>query len=123
VAADIWYVWVTASNSDFAESLCSKLIRRGYTVGPPARHLIIEYQDSPACVVALSIHRAPRNDAEKKEYTATGVHAEICDVIKHIKGRFWSLVVSQAAGCTWNIGNKSFAKDEKEKAEASKKVN
>lgn len=123
MATSIWYVWMTASQADYVESLCAKLIRRGWTVGPLARYLITQYDDSPSCVVALSIHRVPRDDAEKKEYTAMGVHTEVCDVMKTIKGKFWSLVVSEAAGCTWSIGNERLSKDDKEKAEAAKKVN
>jgi hypothetical protein len=123
VATGIWYVWVTASQADYAETLCSKLIRRGYTVGPLGRQLITQFDDCPACVVAMSISRAPRTEEEKKEYTATGVHSEVCDVMKHIKGKFWSLVVSESAACTWNIGNERLSKDEKDKAENAKKVN
>jgi hypothetical protein len=121
----IWYVWFTASKSDFAETLCAKLIRRGWTVGPLARTLILEPEGSPACVVALSIHRVPRTKEEEKEYTATGVHSELCDVMKYIKGKFWSLVVSEAAGCTWNVGLGKLNEDgtDKEQAEAAKKVN
>ena len=97
----------------------------GWTVGPLARTLILEPDESPACVVALSIHRVPRTKEEEKEYTATGVHAELCDVMKFVKGRFWSLVVSEAAGCTWNVGLGKLNEDgtDKEKAEAAKKVN
>lgn len=122
-AASIWYVWFTASKPEFAETLVAKMVRRGWTVGPLARCLILEADDCPSCVVALSIHRVPRGEEEKKEYTATGVHAELCDVMKFIKGKYWSLVVAEASGCTWNIGNERISKDEKEKAEAAKKVN
>jgi hypothetical protein len=118
-----WYVWLTAGQTDYAEGLCAKLIRRGWTVGPLGRQLITQFDDCPACVVALSIRRDPRNEEEKKEYTALGVHAELCDVMRHIKGKFWSLVVSEAALCTWSIGNARLSKEEKEKAEAAKKVN
>ncbi len=122
-ATGIWYVWVTASNADFAEALCAKLIRRGFTVGPLGRQLITQHDDNPACIVAMSIHRVPRTDEEKKDYTATGVHAELVDVIKHVKGKFWSLVVSESAGCTWNIGNERHSEEDKQRAEAAKKVN
>jgi len=121
----IWYVWFTTSNTNFAEALCAKMIRRGWTVGPLARCMILEYEESPACVVALSIHRAPKSEEEKKEYNASGIHAELCDVMKLVKGKFWSLIVSEAAGCTWNIGHGKLSEGvtEKERAEASKKVN
>jgi hypothetical protein len=123
VTTTTWFVWCTASSSDFAEALCAKLIRRGFTVGPLGRQLITRFDDCPACVVAMSVIRVPRTEDEKKEYTATGVHSEICDVIKFIKGRFWSLVVSESAGCTWNIGNERTSKDEKDRADSAKKVN
>lgn len=123
MAAGIWYVWVTASSSNFAEQLAAKLIRRGFTVGPLGRQLVTQHDDNPACVVAMSIHRVPRTEDEKKEHTPTGVHAEICDVIKHIKGKFWSLIVSESTNCTWNIGNEKLSDEDKQRAEAAKKVN
>lgn len=123
VASSIWYVWFTASKPDFVEALCAKMIRRGWTVGPLGRHLITEHEDSPSCVVALSIHRVPRTEEEKKEYTVSGVYAELCDVMRYIKGKYWSLVVSESAGCTWSYGNERISKNEKEQAEAAKKVN
>lgn len=125
MASGLWYVWVTASRDDFAEALCAKLIRRGWTVGPLARHLITEVEDGPVCVIAMSIHRTPRTEEEKKEHNPQGIHAEISDVIRHVKGKFWSLVLSEAAACTWNVGIGKLAEGEtdKEKAEAAKKVN
>lgn len=119
----VYYAWVTAGSSEFAELLVAKMVRRGFTVGPLARFLITQNDDNPACVVAIHITRVPRDDDEKKDYTATGVHREIVDVIKHIKGKFWSLVVAEAAGCTWNIGNIKFSDEEKQHIVDAKKVN
>jgi hypothetical protein len=123
MAVQVYYVWVTSSNDGYAEALCSKLIRRGFTVGPLARHLITSHGDNPACVVALSLFRSPRNEQEKTEYTVAGIYAEVIDVIKHIKGKFWSLVVSEAAGCTWNIGNTRLSEEQKKLEADNKKVN
>jgi len=115
-----YYVWVIASKDEFAEQLVSKMVRRGFTVGALGRQLITKYEDNPACVVAMSIHRAPRNDVERKEYTAMGIHNEVTDVIKKIKGKFWGIVVSQAGDATWNIGNVSISEEQAELAIARK---
>ena len=120
-----WYVWVTASKSEFAEQMCAKLIRRGWTVGPLARYLITEFEDSPSCVIAFTMWRYIHNEEERKEANAQGIHAEVSDVIRHVKGRFWSLVVSKTAECTWNVGLGKLREGgtDKEQAEAAKKVN
>ena len=118
-----YYVWLTASSSECAELLCAKLIRRGFHVGPLGRQLITQHDDNPACVVAFSVHRTPRNDEERAVYNPHGIHAEVVDVVKHIKGRFWSLVVSEATACTWALGNERFSEEEKRRAEQAKKVN
>ena len=118
-----YYVWLVAQSDDYAEALVAKLVRRGFTIGPLGRALITKHDDNPAAVVAMSIFRIPRNDDERKEWTATGVHEEVCSVMKHIKGKFWGAVVSGASDCTWNVGNMSIHKEEKTQAEALKKVN
>jgi len=123
MAEKTYYVWVVAQKDEFAEALVAKLVRRGFTIGPLGRQLITKYEDNPACVVALSLYRVPRGDQERKEYTAMGVHQEVCDVMKHIKGKFWGLIVSAATDCTWNVGNISLQKEEAESFEAAKKVN
>ena len=114
-----FHVWVTAAKDEFAEALVAKLVRRGFTVGPLGRQLITTHDDNPACVVALAVFRSPRNDQEREEYTAMGVHLEVVDVIKHVKGRFWSIVVAAMSDCTWNSGNASV----KAELELTKKVN
>ena len=118
-----YYVWLVASKDEFAEQLCSKLIRRGFTVGPLGRQLITKHDDSPTCVVAMSVYRLPRGEAERKEYTALGIHHEVVDVIKFIKGKFWGIVVSAAADCTWNTGNDSIKANEELELERYKKIN
>jgi hypothetical protein len=118
-----YYVWVVASKDEFAEALVAKMIRRGFTIGPLGRQLITQHEDNPACVVAMSVWRAPRTDVERKEYTAGGVYTEVTDVIKHVKGKFWGIVVSAATESTWNMGNISLNAEELKQASAAKKVN
>lgn len=100
-----YYAWVVASSSDSAEALVAKLIKRGFTVGPLGRQLVTTYEGNAATIVAMSIYRNPKTEQEKKEWTATGVHAEITDVVKVVKGKFWGLIVASSCECTWNIGN------------------
>lgn len=100
-----YHVWVVAQTSDYAEQLVAKLIRRGFTVGPLGRQLITTYEGNAAAIIAMAVQRTPKNEAEKQEWTALGLHQEITDVIKVVKGKYWGLIVSAAAGCTWNTGN------------------
>ena len=118
-----YHVWLTAHKEEFAEALVAKLVRRGFTVSACGRQLITRHDDRPACVVAVTLYRAPRNEAERKEYNAPGVHNEVVDVIKQVKGKFWSIVVSAAEDSTWNTGNCSIEDEQKQRFEASKKVN
>lgn len=118
-----YYVWLTAQKESFAEALVAKLVRRGFVIGPLGRQLITSYEDRPACVVALSVYRAPRNEQERKEYNAMGIYNEVVDVIRHIKGKFWSIVVSAAEDSTWNTGNCNIDDEQKERNEAKNKVN
>lgn len=123
VPTKAYYVWLTAQNESFAELLVAKLVRRGYTIGPLGRQLIVLNKDNPACVVAISLYRKARTELERKGYNAMGIHDEVVDVIKQIKGKFWSVVVSAAEDATWNIGNCSLEDEQKERLEANKKVN
>jgi len=118
-----FYVWVIAGRDEFAESLVAKLVRRGFTVGPLGRQLITKHEDNPAVVVAFTVHRIPRNEAERREYTPLGLHTEVTDVIKVIKGKFWGMVVSSSGDCTWNVGNMSILEEVKEHVNTAKKVN
>lgn len=107
-----YYAWVVAQSDDYAEALVAKLIRRGFTIGPLGRQLITTYEGSASAVIAMSIYRIPRTEQEKKEWTALGIHAEITDTIKVVKGKFWGLVVSSAGDCTWNVGNAHLNEEE-----------
>lgn len=117
-----FYAWIVAQSSEYAEALVAKMIRRGFTVGPLGRQLITTYEGNAASIIAMSVYRLPRNDQERKEWTAVGVHAEITDVIKCVKGKFWGLIVSGSADCTWNTGNIHLNEEEILQAQL-KKVN
>jgi hypothetical protein len=118
-----YHVWLTAHKEAFAEVLVAKLVRRGFTVGPLGRQLITSHEDNPACVVAMSLFRIARTEAERKEYNAMGIYNEVVDVIKKVKGKFWSVVVSAAEDSTWNMGNCNVEDEQKERLELAKKVN
>jgi hypothetical protein len=118
-----YHVWLIAHKEAFAEALVAKLIRRGFTIGPLGRQLITSHENNMACVIAMSVFRIARNEAERKEYNAMGVHNEVVDVIKQIKGKFWGIVVSAAEDSTWNMGNCNIEDEQKERFEAAKKVN
>lgn len=102
-----WYVWLVAAKHEFAEALVARLVRRGFTVGPLGRQLISRYDEGPDCVVAFSMKRDPRDDAERKAYTPSGIYTEVRDVLKLVDAKYWGIVISESAACTWCTGNSS----------------
>lgn len=120
VPTPVYFAWITSSDIAYAEALVAKLVRRGFTVAPLGRQLITQHDENAACVVAFSVQRVPRDDAEQKEYTVAGIHGEICDVIKQVKGKYWSLVVSLGVRSTWNIGNCRCTEEEAQEALAKR---
>jgi len=121
----IWYAWVTTTDESFAEAMCAKLVRRGYTVGALGGVLITRFDGNPSAVVSVQVSRVKRA-TDEKDYTYVDVHAEITDIIRHVKGKFSSLIVTAVnatTGCTWNVGNERDDDGEKLKLELAKKVN
>lgn len=123
VPTKTYYIWVFAAKDDFAESLVAKMVRRGFTIGPLGRQLVLEREDNPSFAIAMSVYRIPRNDEERKEYNALGLHGEVSDVMKVIKGKYFGIVVSAAADATWNVGNVSIKAEMKEVVLEKAKVN
>lgn len=121
-ATTLFYVWLTTFDTSYVDQLCLKLIKRGFVVGAMGRKLFTEHEDNAVSVVALSIHRHPVSEEEKRDYTATGIHAEITDVLRTLKAKWASMVVSVTAGCTWNIGNVRVTAAERA-VELTKKLN
>lgn len=121
--SETYYVWLVAERSEFGETLVAKMVRRGFTISPLGRQLITSSKDNPACIVAMGVSRTPRSDVERLEYTASGIHAEVCDVVKRVNGKFWGLIVSGSTECTWNIGNISLEAEKEEAHKAFKKIN
>jgi hypothetical protein len=115
-----YYAVLYASSDELANSLVATMVRRGYTIGPLGRQLVTKAEDNPAASIAFSIFRVPRDDEERKAYTAVGIYNEVSDVIKFLKGKFWGLAVGITAEFTWGIGNISIAK---ESVELAKKMN
>jgi hypothetical protein len=117
-----FYVWVTTFDTSYVDQLCAKLVKRGFMVGAMGRRLITDHESYATSVIAISLHRPPRGDEEKREYTAVGVHAEVTDVLRAMKAKYASIVVSIAAGCTWNIGNERVTPEQRV-VELTKKLN
>lgn len=118
-----YYVWLTAPKSDFFNELSGALLKRGYTVSPMGRSGILSYVDKPAHIISLAVHRTPKSPEEEADYTPTGVHDEVMDVIRALKIRIYSIIVSQASACTWNTGNMSIAQMEMEELQKKGMIN
>lgn len=119
----VWYVWLVASKEELGEALVGKMVRRGFAVAPLGRQLIVKHDDSPSVIIAFSLTRTPKNDAERKEYTALGIHSEVVNVVNVLKGKFWGCVVSLASDSTWYLGNMSIKEELAAGAEIGKKLN
>jgi len=117
-----FYVWLTTPSSEFANELVASLVKRGFCVGPLGRRFVITFVDQPADVIAMIIAREPKDEEEETSYTCSGIHDEVMNVLKVIKGRIYSIVVSEGSMCSWNTGNMSIKQLEKE-AEEKKQLN
>lgn len=123
VRAKTYCVWVTASKEYFAEGLVAKLVRRGFQVEALGRQLITNQEDNMSVVVAVGLFRQPKTEQERKEYNAHGIYHEVVDVLRLLKTKYSSIVVSASEDATWNIGNCTISAEEKEQTQAKNKVN
>lgn len=114
LSATTFYVWLTSPQSDYFDELTGSLLKRGFSVSPLGRAGILSYVDKPAHVVAISVQRTPKNKEEEAAYTASGIHDEVMDIIKILKAKIFSIVVSKASICTWNTGNMSVEEMERD---------
>lgn len=119
----VFYVWLTCPSDTNFDAIVASLLKRGYTVGPLGRSLSLSYVDKPALVVAMSLSRQPHGEPEEKEYTPAGIHDEVMNVVKVSKSRIYSIIVSESAACTWNVGNMSIAQIELEELKKNNGVN
>jgi hypothetical protein len=120
----VWIITPINQRESLSEDVVSKLVRRGFTVGPLGGSLVTSHDDRPAAVISLSVYRVPRTQEERNEYNATGMYHEVCDVLKVVKARFLAIVISSPTqGSSWNYGNISIEKELKAQEEANKKVN
>lgn len=119
--ATLFYVWVTVSDPTFVEPLCSKLIRRGFSVGPISRTPVTQWDGIVGAVIGLAVSCEPAPEAQ--EHNVRGVYDEVVDVIKQVEGKYLSAVVVEATSCMWNSGNVR-VDDEKKLADiAARKLN
>lgn len=104
-------VWITTERPTFVDELITRLVKRGFNVGPLGRTLKISRPETTTSVISLDVFRSPRDDDETKEYTPTGIYAEVNNILTICNGKFTSIVIAEAGSCTWNHGNSS-AEDE-----------
>lgn len=102
-----FYVRVTSPQSDYFSSLTGLLLKRGFSVAPLGRTGVIAYVDKPAHIIALSVQRSPKTKEEQDSYTVNGIHDEVMDIVKVLKVKIFSIIVTKAIACTWNTGNMS----------------
>lgn len=121
-----FYAWVTADNGNFADALCSKLVKRGFFVCPASTALYVSHEDYKSCIIGMSVQRQFDPDGLPTSCTAAQVYAEIADVLLVLRARYLSLVViavGDTVDALWCIGNARHSVDEKLRVEAAKKIN
>lgn len=116
-----YYVWVNTITDVYTESLVGRLVRRGWRVAPLASSLSLHNEDNMSTLIAFTIARTPKNAED--EVTAPKVLEEVKDVLKRLKMRYHSVIVTQPVGCTWVLGNITQSETKKLEEERKKATN
>lgn len=99
------YVWLTIANDTFTEQIVGRLVRRNWKVVALGNTLSLRSEDNLATLLAFSISKTPKDTKLDSEVTQAKALDEIKDILKRLDARYYSLVVTQATGCTWCLGN------------------
>lgn len=102
----IYYVWINALTSSYAEAIVGRLVRRNWHVGALGSNLVIHSDDKPSSLVAFSVQKTLKED---ETITYSTVFEEVKDVLKVLKAKYFSMVITESTGCTWQLGNISIA--------------
>lgn len=94
----VYYIWITAMLSQYAETLISKMVKLGYRVGPACEgQLIIGNSNQPSVIIALRI--------ESNKASINTIYKDISNIIRSNNIFIYSIVISEATACTWNCSN------------------
>jgi hypothetical protein len=99
----MYYVWITLLSNAYVEPFFGSLIKRGWRVGALANTLIQSNDDNVATFVAFSMAR--EQSGEFNEMSVKTILQEVCDALNVLKAKYYSLTVTEPAGCTWVLGN------------------
>lgn len=119
-AERLFYVWVTVEDSKVAEAIVGRIVRRSWRVGALGNQLVLHNDDNPVTMIAMSVARVPK---DQEVIAVSNVIDEIRDVMKQLGVRHGSVVVTEAAGCTWSLGNISSSADARLAEDTKKGMN
>lgn len=117
-----FYVFLNLLVDNFSEKIVGRLVRRGYGVMKLANELSHGTEESLATIVAvrLTVHYDPKKD---KKPTVSQTLDDVRDVMKRIDCHYYSLIVTEPAHCTWQLGNATHGEAQKVLAYNNRKVN
>lgn len=118
-----FYVWVTAITDAYTDQIIGRLVRRNWKVVALGNTLSLRNDDNLATLIAFSMAKAPKDAAAENEITQSKALDEVKDVLKRLDVKYYTLIVTQSAGCTWSLGNVTKSAIEKEQVEQKKAVN
>ena len=110
-------------NDSCTEQFVGRLVRRGWKVAPLGGVLSLHNEDNFATLVAVSLSRQPKDDKPENEITSAFVLEDVRDVLKRLKIKHYSVIVTQYSGCTWQLGNITKSEINKIESEQKKIIN
>lgn len=100
----IWYVWLVVEKRDAVEKIIGKLVRKNWHVFALGNKLQLWSPQSQVTVVSFGVSRTiPLVDDKETDYAM--VYTEVKDILDQIKAQYHALIVTEATGCTWSLGN------------------
>ena len=114
-------VWIHALTSNYAEAIAGRLIRRNWLVGALGNQLVLQHDDKPASLIAMSVSKSLK---EGEELTPSAILNEVRDVLKVLSITFYSVIVTDSSvNSTWALGNISLAEAIKQDETQKKGMN
>lgn len=105
----IYYVWITALSSTYQDAIISRLVQRGYMVGPASKDgkVSLVTEGCPAALIALSVYK------QEEEVDVKKIYEDIYAILKEIPAKYYSVVVSLSHEATWIGANFTLAVKDK----------
>lgn len=102
----IYYVYITALIPSYEEMIIAGLVKKGYRVGPLAdsNEVTVATPDSVCALIALRIDTTD-DEGATDIHSAFELHEKVEAFLLESKIFYYSLIITEAADCCWNISN------------------